>query len=118
MTAPNPISVRQRLPNRRASETFRFELGGIHYCATISHFDDGRLGEIFLASNKAGSQADTTARDSAIVASIAIQFGADLDTIRRGLCRDGSGRASGPLGRALNLIAEHEAAEASPGVPA
>jgi hypothetical protein len=69
MTTPHPVSVRQRLPNRRASETFTFEIDGLHFCATISRFKDGRIGEIFLASNKAGSQADTAARDSAVVAS-------------------------------------------------
>jgi hypothetical protein len=115
MTAPNLISVRQRLPNRRACETFNFEVDGLHYCATVSRFEDGHIGEIFLASHKAGSQADTAARDGAIVVSLAIQHGADLETIRRGLCRDGHGRASGPLGRALDLIAEREGTEANAG---
>ena len=34
---------------------------------------------------------------------IALQFGADIQTIRKALCRDGSGNASGPLGAALDL---------------
>jgi hypothetical protein len=67
MTAPLTVPARERLPNRRASETFNFEVGGLRYCATIARFEDGRIGEIFLASHKAGSQADTAARDSAIV---------------------------------------------------
>jgi hypothetical protein len=29
--------------------------------------------------------------------------GADVETIRRALCCDGSGKASGPLGAALDL---------------
>jgi hypothetical protein len=116
MTALGP--TRERLPSRRASETFNFEVDELQYCATISRFEDGRIGEIFLASGKAGSAADTAARDSAIVASLAVQHGADLETIRRGLCRDGRGRASGPLGHALDLVAEHEGSEANPGVSA
>jgi hypothetical protein len=115
MTAPLTVPARERLPNRRASETFNFEVGGLRYCATIARFEDGRIGEIFLASHKAGSQADTAARDSAIVASIAVQHGPDLETIQRGLCRDAWGRASGPLGSALDLIAEHAATEAKVG---
>jgi ribonucleoside-diphosphate reductase alpha chain len=107
--------ARKRLPNR-ASETFDFEVGGLHYRATISRFEDGRIGKIFLAGHKAGSQADSAARDSAIAASFAVQYGADLETIRRGLCRDGRGRASGPLGCALDLIVEHEISAANPGV--
>jgi hypothetical protein len=82
-------ATRQRLPQRRASETFSLECAGLKYTATVSRFDDGRIGEIFLSNHKAGSHADTAARDSAIVCSIALQFGADIETIRKALCRDG-----------------------------
>jgi ribonucleoside-diphosphate reductase alpha chain len=99
------MNARRRLPDRRASETFTLECAGLSYVATISRFADGRLGEIFLTNHKAGSAADTAARDAAIAASIAFQYGADPDTIRHALCRDSQGRASGPLGAALDLIA-------------
>jgi hypothetical protein len=56
-----------------------------------------------LTNHRAGSAADTAARDAAIVCSIALQFGADVETIRRALCRDSSGKASGPLGAVLDL---------------
>jgi ribonucleoside-diphosphate reductase alpha chain len=98
-------SIRERLPDRRASETFNLECDGMAYVATISYFGDGRLGEIFITNNKAGSGADTAARDAAITFSLAVQYGADPAIIRRALCRDGQGRASGPLGAALDLIA-------------
>jgi len=52
--------------------------------------------------------ADINARDSAIVFSIAVQCGADPDVIRGALSRDSQGRASGPLGTALDLIADAE----------
>jgi ribonucleoside-diphosphate reductase alpha chain len=96
---------RQRLADRRASETFSLECAGLSYIATVSRFDDGRLAEVFLSNHKAGSQADTAARDSAIVCSIALQFGADIETIRKALCRDSRGDASGPLGAALGMLA-------------
>jgi hypothetical protein len=95
--------TRQRLPDRRASETFSLQCAGLSYVATVSRFHDSRIGEIFLTSHKAGSAADTAARDAAIVCSIALQFGADVETIRRALCRDGSGNASGPIRAALDL---------------
>jgi hypothetical protein len=98
--------VRQRLPNRRASETFALESAGLAYVATISRFEDGRIAEIFLSNHKAGSAADVAARDAAICASIALQYGADVETLRKALCRDARGTASGPLGVALDLIAE------------
>ena len=102
------MSERRRLPNRRASETFAIHCNGLDYIATISHFDDGRIGEIFLTNHKVGSAVDTAARDSAIMCSLALQHGAELDTIRKALCRDGRGQASGPLGVALDILAAGE----------
>jgi hypothetical protein len=103
----NPIMVaikRERLPNRRQSETFDFECAGLRYTCTIGRFRDGRIAEIFLSNQKSNSAADTAARDAAIVASIALQFGANVETIRRALCRDSRGHASGPLGAALDEL--------------
>ena len=100
---------RQRLADRRASETFALECAGLSYLATVSRFADGRLGEIFLTNHNAGSAADTAARDDAIACSIALQFGADMETIRKALCRDSRGNASGPLGVALDVIARDTA---------
>ena len=98
------MTARSSLPNRRASETFDFKSQGLAFTATISRFDDGRLGEIFLTNHKAGSMAGVNACDAAVVCSIAIQHGVPLDVIRRALMRDARGRASGPLGAALDAI--------------
>jgi hypothetical protein len=105
---------RERLPNWRLSETRDIEVGGRRYRVTTSRYGDGRLGEIFLSNNKSGSDSDVAARDSAIVCSIALQFGADVETIRRALCRDSRGNASGPLGAALDLLAAEEAKTDAP----
>jgi hypothetical protein len=59
---------------------------------------------------------DTNARDSAIVLSFALQHGADIESIRKALCRDGRGRALGPLGAALDLLlAQASSADLSSG---
>ncbi len=97
-------AARRRLPDRRGSETFSLQCGGLPYIATISRFEDGQLGEIFLTNHKSGSDTDTAARDSAVVFSIAVQFGADPEIIRKALCRDTRGAASGPLGVALDML--------------
>src|SRR5260370_37848866 len=97
---------RERLPSRRQSETFDFEFAGLRYTCTVGRFRDGRVAEIFLGNHKTNSSADTNARDSAIVASLALQYGADIETIRKALCRDSHGGASGPLGVALDLLAD------------
>ena len=96
---------RQRLPNRRASETFAFEVAGLRYTATFSRYPDGRISELFLSNHKNNSAADSFARDSAIAFSIAVQHGADSEVIRRALCRDAHGNACGPLAAALDSIA-------------
>ncbi len=102
MQAPQP--ARRRLPVGRDNETFVFELGGLRFAATVGRFDDGQIGELFLSNHKAGNQADTNARDAAIVLSFALQHGADIDALRKALCRDGRGRALGPLGAALDKL--------------
>lgn len=99
------MSARERLPNRRASENYAFELAGLRFTATVSRFADGRIGELFLNNHKAGNQVDTNARDAAIILSFALQHGADIDAIRRSLCRDSAGRALGPVGAALDRLA-------------
>lgn len=96
---------RERLPNRRASETFAFKLNGLCFTATVSRFDDGRVAEIFIGNGKAGSDSDSAAKDSAVVASIALQYGVPLEVIRKALLRDPRGLASSPLGQALDIIA-------------
>jgi ribonucleoside-diphosphate reductase alpha chain len=98
------MTDRNRLPNRRASITFEFEVVGLRYTATVSRFSDGRIGELFISNYKTNSSADTNARDAAITFSIAVQHGADPETIRLALCRDSNGKANGPLGTVLDLI--------------
>ena len=103
-------AARECLPNRRACENLTLTLehgtGQLTYTVTVSRFADGRIGELFLANHKTNSAADVNARDAAIAFSFAVQHGADPERIREALCRDSQGRASGPLGAALDLIAE------------
>ena len=98
------MTARHRLPNCRLAESFELEVAGLRYTCTVGRYPDGRIGEIFLSNHKSNSAADTTARDTAITFSIAVQHGADPETIRSALCRDSHGRASGPLAAALDLI--------------
>jgi hypothetical protein len=98
------MTARERLPQRRANESFTFELNGLRFTATVSRFPDGRIGELFLTNHKFGNQSDTNARDAAILLSFALQHGADIEAIRRALCRDSQGRALGPIGEALDII--------------
>jgi hypothetical protein len=98
------MTLRTRLPNRRASETFAVKCNGLSYLVTVSKFADGRLAEIFISNAKAGSHSDSAAKDAAVVCSIALQHGINVDVIRHALLRDSHGRASSPLGAALDKI--------------
>ena len=99
------MSQRQRLPNKRASENFNFEVGGLRFTGTISWFEDSSIAELFLNNHKMGNQSDANARDAAVILSFALQHGADIEDIRKALCRDAQGRALSPVGAALDLLA-------------
>ena len=98
---------RERLPNRRFSETFDVELGGRKYRCSYSRFPDGRLAEVFISNNRVNSDR-TPPRKTVRSFAASLQFGVPLETIRRALMRDAQGRASGPLGIALDLLAERD----------
>jgi ribonucleoside-diphosphate reductase alpha chain len=97
-------SNRNRLANRRPSETFEIEVAGLRYTATVGRFPDGRIGKIFLQNHKPGSQSDANARDAAVAASLALQFGCPLEILQRALLRDARGNPSTPLGAAVDAI--------------
>jgi hypothetical protein len=101
-------ALRSHLADRRLAETFELEVGGLHYICTVGRFSDGSVGEVFLQNHKPGSQSDFNARDAAVAASLALQFGCPLEVLQRALLRDPRGNASTPLGAALDRIAEVE----------
>jgi ribonucleoside-diphosphate reductase alpha chain len=99
------MSQRQRLPSRHGSVTFDLSNENLTFTCTAARGDDGTVLEVFLQNHKAGSMAGITASDAAVCASLALQFGCPFETLRRALMRDPRGKASGPLGAALDQIA-------------
>ena len=99
---------RHRLPNRRIAETFELDVAGLRYTVTVGRFADGRVAEVFVQNHKPGSQSDSNARDAAVAASLALQYGCPLDVLQRALLRDSRGASSTPLGAALDRVAEIE----------
>ena len=100
------MSARGRLPNRRQCESFEFRHNGFAFTASAGFFEDGHLGELFLSSHKLGSPIEAIARDAAVTVSIALQFGADLETIRQALTKDHDGGPATLLGAALDKLTE------------
>src|SRR5262249_5378223 len=97
--------MRRRLPNRRGHELLDFEHAGISYTAGVGRFEDGSLAEIFLNTGKHGTAVDVNARDAAVAASLLLQHDCPIETLRRALTRNADGSTSGPLARALDLLA-------------
>lgn len=102
------MTARARLPNRRASTSVSLECNNLSYTATFSRAADGRILEVFLTNSKPGSQSDFNARDAAVAASLALQFGCPIDVLRHALLRDARGQPSTPLGFAIDRIAGEE----------
>ena len=104
------MSERLRLPNRRTHEAISFDHGGFRYLAGVGRFADGRLAEIFISAAKSGTVIQAWARDSAILASIALQHGVDPETIRHALSRDEGDTPASPLGALLDILVDKDGA--------
>jgi ribonucleoside-diphosphate reductase alpha chain len=89
---------RQRLPDRRSHQVLAVDHAGFRLTVGVGRFDDGRLGEIFIDTHKGGTAIDTILRDSAILASFALQAGIDAVTIRKALA------PRGPIAAVLDKI--------------
>jgi hypothetical protein len=97
-------AVRVRLPNRRAAISNSFERDGARFEMTAGFYPDGRPGELFLNADRSNSLLDFLMSDAAILASLALQYGASLDELKHALKRDVRGEAASLIGAALDLI--------------
>ena len=102
------MNERTKLPPRRASTVFDFRHGEINYQVGFASFDDGTVAEIFAHVTKETGVLSAIMRDAAVLASIALQYGAPLETLRSALTRqeDGIGPAS-PIGAVLDAVAKN-----------
>jgi hypothetical protein len=76
----------------------------MRFTASVSRYPDGRVAECFIDNHKQGSAVGTLVRDSAIILSFVLQYGADIGAIGKALSRDSAGRPLGPLGAAIDII--------------
>jgi hypothetical protein len=96
--------TRDRLPNRRLSQTVEFERDGSQYRVTAGYYPDGRVAELFLNADRGESLLDVLVADAAIAISLCLQHGCALETIAHALKRDKLGLASSPIGAAIDRI--------------
>ena len=97
---------REELPARRPLTRVLTEHDGHAYFVDYACFPDGRIAEIFVNARKSSSAAEAIARDAAIVLSIALQYAAPYQALRRAMTRDGQGQPLSIVGHALDVAAD------------
>lgn len=107
------MTNRNQLPKRRSSDTFDIEFGGFDkiHTVTIGFYDDNVTpGEVFINSGKSGEQVEAIARDGAVLLSLAMQYGARLETISKAITRNENGEPSTIVGAVVDrLMKEYHA---------
>lgn len=102
--------TRDRLEDRRPNETTMLEFGGEKYIVTVGYYPDGRVGEVFIdrvkdrVASKLGAALDGVCRDSAVLMSMALQFGTSLETIGHAITRDDEGAPATIVGAICDLL--------------
>ena len=99
--------MREMLPQRRESETFEMRWGGQNtlFFITLSRYEDGRIGEVFISGAKTGSDTESVTRDGAVLISLALQHGVSLETIKHAITRNLNGDPSSIVGAVVDRIA-------------
>lgn len=99
------MTHRQRLPNRRFHETFSIEHWGMTYKIGLGRYnDDGTIHEVFINCGRTGEQAETLARDSAILLSLLLQYGVPVEAIKKSITRNIDGTPTGPIGAIIDIL--------------
>jgi hypothetical protein len=98
------MSTRRILPQRRSAETFQLRFWNQQFTITVGHYPDGTPGEVFIDGGKSGQDVQSTARDAAVVLSLALQHGTPIETIQHAVTRSGNGEAASILGAIIDQL--------------
>ena len=98
--------MRTELPMRRPCETIEVIFGGQTdpFIVTTGFYPDGRIGEVFIRAAKRDQLFDHLARDTAVLISKLLQYGARLPDIASSLTRDAEGRPQALAGAVIDAI--------------
>jgi len=96
--------MRRVLPQRRPAETFNLRFWNQSFSVTIGFYPDGTPGEVFIDGGKTGQDIQSTARDAAVVLSLALQHGVSPETIRHAVTRGASEGPASILGAVVDFI--------------
>jgi len=87
-------------------ERFDMVRGNIGYAVTVGFDASGLPAELFVSTHRNTGEMTALARDAAILASLALQHGCSLATIKAALTREGDGAAAGLAGAVIDQIIE------------
>ena len=96
--------MRRVLPQRRAAETFDLRFWNQPFTVTVGFYADGTPGEVFIDGGKTGQDIQSTARDAAVVLSLALQHGTPIESIRHAVTRGASEEPASILGAVVDSI--------------
>ena len=96
--------IRRTLPQRRAAETFDLRFWNQPFTVTVGFYPDGTPGEVFIDGGKTGQDIQSTARDAAVVLSLALQHGTPIETIRHAVTRGASEEPASIFGAVVDSI--------------
>ena len=89
--------MRQRLPNRRPAITHTLEYNGERYHISVGYDLYAKPKEVFIRGSKSGSDMDHLLDDVAVVTSLALQNGVNVEELKRSL-------GDGIINKVLTLI--------------
>jgi len=98
------MTERTRLSNRRYHETFSMRHWNLIYTIGLGKDTDGNVKEVFINCGRSGEQAETLARDSAVLLSIALQYGVPVEAMKKTITRNLDGSPTGPIGAIIDLL--------------
>ena len=106
MTSPRQgtAMIRRTLPQRRAAETFDLRLWKQLFTVTVGFYADGTPSEVFIDGGKTGQDIQSTARDAAVVLSLALQHGIPIEAIRHAVTRGASEEPASILGAVVDAL--------------
>jgi ribonucleoside-diphosphate reductase alpha chain len=74
------------------------------FTVTVGFYSDGTIGEVFIDAGKSGQDIQNTARDAAVVLSLALQHGTPIETIRHAVTRNSAGGPASILGAIVDAL--------------
>lgn len=101
------MTSRMKLPNRRPQTTFVVTHEGQSYSVSVGQAGHGGPpAEVFVQAKRTSSTIEALARDAAILASFALQYGAPVDAMQQAMTREENGSPASLVGAVLDGIAE------------